>query len=101
VGFQDPHEHADHPFPRRQLARDEPRKTISLPVEPWARAYGLDHDGSDTGRIPLLGPGPGFDRAYAMTTDLTQPLIIATLPGTGGGPLALLIDGYARPVTVR
>jgi hypothetical protein len=36
-----------------------------------------------------------------MITDLTQPVIIATLPGTGDGPLALLIDGYARPDTVR
>jgi hypothetical protein len=78
------------------IIRGEPRETISLPVEPWAGAYGLDRDGSDTGTIPLLGPGPGFDRAYAMTTDLTQPVIIATLPGTGGGPLALLIDGTHR-----
>lgn len=51
------------------IIRARPRKTVSLPAGPWARAYGLDRDpGSDT--IPLLGPGPGFDRAYAMTTDL-------------------------------
>ena len=31
-----------------------------------------------------------------MTTDMTQPLIIATLPGTGDEPLALLIDGTHR-----
>ncbi len=31
-----------------------------------------------------------------MTTDLTQPVIIATLPGTADGPLALLIDGTHR-----
>jgi hypothetical protein len=36
-----------------------------------------------------------------MTTDLTQPLIIATVPVLGGPPAALLIDGYALPVTVR
>jgi hypothetical protein len=78
------------------IIRAEPRETVSLPVEPWARAYGLDRDGSDTATIPLLGPGPGFNRAYAMTTDLTQPLIIATLPVTGDEPAALLIDGTHR-----
>jgi hypothetical protein len=79
------------------IIRAEPRETVSLPVGPWARAYGLDRDpGSDTAAIPLLGPGPGFSRAYAMTTDLTQPLIIATLLVTGGEPAALLIDGTHR-----
>jgi hypothetical protein len=80
------------------IIRAEPRETVSLPVEPWARAYGLDRDpGSDTAAaFPLLGPGPGFSRAYAMTTDLTQPVIIATLPVTGDEPAALLIDGTHR-----
>jgi len=37
-----------------------------------------------------------------MTTDLTRPVIIATVHGGDPGErLALLIDGYARPVTVR
>jgi hypothetical protein len=37
-----------------------------------------------------------------MTTDLAKPVIIATVPVPDGGPPApLLIDGYARPVTVR
>jgi hypothetical protein len=79
------------------ILRAKPRETVGLPVEPWARAYGLDRDpSSDPGTIPLLGPGPGFNRAYAMTTDLTQPLIIATLPVTGDEPAALLIDGTHR-----
>lgn len=39
------------------IIRDEPRATVSLPVAPWARAYGLDRD-SDAGTIPLLGPAP-------------------------------------------
>jgi hypothetical protein len=51
------------------------------------------HQGRDQ---PLLGPGPGFNRAYAMTTDLTQPVIIATLPVTGDEPAPLLIDGTHR-----
>jgi hypothetical protein len=36
-----------------------------------------------------------------MTTDLTQPVIIATLPVSDGMPCLLLIDGYARLVTVH
>jgi hypothetical protein len=37
-----------------------------------------------------------------MTTDLDAPVIIATLTTPGGEPAGpLLIDGYARPVTVR
>ena len=68
----------------------------------WARAYGLIPDpGASPHSIPLLGPGPGFDRDYALTTDLTKPVIIATVPVPGGPPAALLIDGYARPDTVR
>ncbi len=75
--------------------RDKPRPTVSLPVAPWARAYGLDRD-SDAGTIPLLGPGPRFDRPYAMTTDLTDPVIVATLPASAGLALPLLIDGTHR-----
>jgi len=41
----------------------------------------------------LLGRGPGFDRAYAMTADLAQSVIIASLAVTGGRLLWLLIDG--------
>ena len=79
------------------IIRAEPRDTVSLPVEPWARAYGLDRDpGDDTATIPLLGPGPGFNRAYAMTTDLTQPVIVATLSVAGDEPAPLLIDGTHR-----
>src|SRR6266568_9648198 len=67
----------------------------------WARAYGLIRDpGSDPHAVCLIGPGPG----YAMTTDLDDPVIIATVTTTtaGGEPAGpLLIDGYALPVTVR
>ena len=79
------------------IIRARPRKTVHLPVAPWARAYGLDRDpSSDTGTIPLLGPGPGFNRAYAMSTDLTEPVIVATVPVSGGPPCLLLIDGTHR-----
>jgi hypothetical protein len=78
----------------QNILRDHPREPARLPVADWARAYGLGHD-PGSGTIPLLGPGPGFDRGYAMTTDLTRPVILATLRSTGG-PLALLIDGTHR-----
>jgi hypothetical protein len=77
------------------IIAERPRETHVLPVESWARAYGLDEP-EDTHRISLIGPGPDFDRAYAMTSDLTVPVIIATLHSeeTGDGPL--LIDGTHR-----
>lgn len=58
--------------------------------------------GSDTATIPLLGPGPGFNRAYAMITDLTQPVIIATLlPITGDVPAPLAITTAPTVCTRR
>lgn len=81
----------------RLIIRATPRETVSLPVAPWARAYGLDRDpSSHTGTVPLLGPGPSFDCGYAMTTDLAQPVLIATVPAVGGAPCPLLIDGTHR-----
>ena len=68
-----------------------------LPVTVWAQAYSLIPDPS--GRLhsaSLLGPGPGFDREYAMTTDLAQPVIIATVPAPARSPALLLIDGTHR-----
>jgi hypothetical protein len=43
---------------------------------------------SGPGPVSLIGPGPGFDAAYAMTTDLDDPVIIAsiTVPGEPPGP---------------
>lgn len=40
---------------------------VLLDAPMWAHAYGLDRD--DPSAVPLLGPGDGFDRAYATTTD--------------------------------
>jgi hypothetical protein len=65
-----------------------------MPVMDWARAYGLIRDpGSGPHAVSLIGPGPGFDPGYAMTTSLDDPVIIATLT-TPAGPL--LIDGCHR-----
>ena len=80
------------------LLRAAPRPPQPLPVEPWARAYGLiPAPGSSPHTVSLIGPGPGFDPEYAMTTDLDEPVIIATLTSPAGeaaGPL--LIDGCHR-----
>jgi len=80
------------------LLRAAPRPPEQLPVMAWARAYGLTRDpGSGPHTVALIGPGPGFDPGYAMTTSLDDPLIIATLT-TPAGELAgpLLIDGCHR-----
>ena len=65
-----------------------------FPVQPWARAYGLIRDpGSDPHAVSLIGPGPGFDPEYAMTTDLDDPVIIATITTAHGKPAGPLPTG--------
>jgi hypothetical protein len=80
------------------LLQTAPRPAQPLPVEPWARAYGLlPAPGGGPHTVSLIGPGPGFDPGYAMNTDLDEPVIIATLTTVAGelaGPL--LIDGCHR-----
>jgi hypothetical protein len=79
------------------LLRAAPRPPQPLPVLPWARAYGLTPDpGSGPRSVSLIGPGPGFDPAYAMTTDLDDPVIIASITVPGEPPVPLLIDGCHR-----
>ncbi|HKR81476.1 MAG TPA: hypothetical protein VJR27_00550 [Candidatus Saccharimonadales bacterium] len=75
---------------------ERPRSTHTLPVEPWARAYGLDElDNPNT--ASLIGPGPSFDRRYAMTTDLAEPVMVAVLRDQESGQdCPLLIDGTHR-----
>ena len=71
--------------------RAAPRPPQPLPVEPWARPYGLiPTPASSPHTVSLIGPGPGFDPQYAMGTDLDEPVIIATLTspaGAAAGPL--------------
>lgn len=77
------------------LLAEKPRERSLLPVMPWVRQYGLDLlNRPDT--APILGVGPGFDRDYAMTTDLAEPLIVATLRTSDHGRSPLLIDGTHR-----
>ncbi len=75
--------------------RAAPRPARPLPVAPWARAYGLiPAPGGGPHAVPLIGPGPEFDPEYAMTTDLDEPVIIASVTIAGSGPPApLLNDG--------
>ena len=77
------------------LLTKRPREARPLEVIPWVRQYGLDLF-DEPNRFPILGFGPDFDREYAMTTDLTSPLIVATLHLPGSGNSALLIDGTHR-----
>jgi hypothetical protein len=80
------------------LLRAEPRPPRMVPVDAWARAYGLTREpGSERHAISLIGPGPDFSPEYAMTTDPDEPVILASLTGPGGEPAGpLLIDGCHR-----
>ena len=87
-----------------------PRTTSPLDVTAWATAYGLTHlDNPSPHAINLIGPTrPSgtttftrsahnvINRAHAMTTDLTQPLIVAHVDIPGAAPAPLLIDGTHR-----
>jgi hypothetical protein len=75
-----------------------PRPTRPLDVLSWADAFGLTRiDNPTPNTIGLLGPTPdGLDREYAMTTDLTRPVIVAQLLIDGLPPSPLFIDGTHR-----
>lgn len=77
------------------LLAERPREAEPIPIMPWVRQYGLDLL-DELDRVPILGIGPDFEREYAMTTDLTRPLIVATLHLPGSGNRSLLIDGTHR-----
>jgi hypothetical protein len=77
------------------LIAEKPRPTHLLPVDAWARFYGLAEP-EDKSSIPLISPGAGFDRDYALTTDLTEPVVVATLRDAEGYESPLLIDGTHR-----
>jgi len=77
------------------LLAERPREPQPLSVMPWVRQFGLDLL-DEPERVPIVGVEPDFNREYAMTTDLTQPLIVATLHLPGSGNSALLIDGTHR-----
>lgn len=76
-----------------ELLRNNRREVVQIEITGWVRSFGLDTHGTD--RVPLIG-GPDLDRAYAMTTNLEQPLILATLHAPGRELENLLIDGWHR-----
>lgn len=77
------------------ILAERPRETRPVPVDIWAHAYGMDST-PGKGSIPLIGPGAQFDREYAMTTDITRPLLMATVRGLRGEDAVMLIDGMHR-----
>jgi hypothetical protein len=78
----------------KAIIAKRPRETHSLVVQPWAHFYGLDTP--DGQSFSLLRPSSSFDAAYALTTDLTEPVIIATLRSRQDEQFPLLIDGTHR-----
>jgi hypothetical protein len=80
------------PAAAARILNDRPRPSTTLPVAPWAAAYGFTAGRPGCTIAGPLEPGPGFDPARAMTADLSRPLIIATVPVIG----ALIIDGADR-----
>jgi hypothetical protein len=76
----------------RAIIAERPRDLQALDVESWAYQYGLD----DTDAGAPLFSNVGLDRDYAMTTDLDEPVIVATVRTSEHGELRLLIDGTHR-----
>jgi hypothetical protein len=76
------------------LIAESPRDTKLVPVAQWARFYGLDSP--EGPGFSLFTPRPGFDRDYAMTADLSDPVLVATLRNNEGEEFPLLIDGTHR-----
>lgn len=80
------------------LIATTPRDTQHLDVTTWATTYGLTHlDDPNPHAVSLIGPARNaLNRAYAMTTDLTKPLIVGQVSINGHPPTPLLIDGTHR-----
>jgi hypothetical protein len=64
-----------------------------LEVAPWASFFGFDV--TDEHSIALFAPRY-LDRGYAMTTDLEDPVVVATLTCDEGDRFPLVIDGTHR-----
>ncbi|MDT4995496.1 MAG: hypothetical protein QOH97_5388 [Actinoplanes sp.] len=81
-----------------ELIAATPRDVESIDVATWAAAYGLTHiDNEDRRTVNLIGPTRStFNRAFAMTTDLTKPVIVAQVAVGERPPAPLLIDGTHR-----
>lgn len=72
---------------------EAPREPQQVEVASWARFFGFDAP-EDAG-VALFAPRY-LDPDYAMTTDLDEPVVIATLRGNEERRFPLLIDGTHR-----
>lgn len=79
----------------RTLIAERPRDVVTVPVAYWAHAYGLDL-APGARQVPLVGAGTRFDAAFALTADLTIPVIVAILRDDRQDEQPLLIDGTHR-----
>ena len=68
------------------------KRQILTGLEPWAHFYGLDN----TDEAVSLFSVQDLDRDYAMTTDLDEPVFVATLRSSLSKQFPLLIDGTHR-----
>lgn len=75
------------------MLEGDQRDRRALEVAPWASFFGFDITGEHS--IALFGPRY-LDRDYAMTTDLEDPVIVATLTSSEGERFPLVIDGTHR-----
>ncbi|MGW6202123.1 hypothetical protein ACWF9B_00485 [Streptomyces sp. NPDC055089] len=81
------------------LLKEHPRDAEPTPVADWAANYHLDrltpgYDGAPW--CPVFGPDQSaFNAEHALHTDLSNPVIIATME-FDGHPAILLIDGVHR-----
>ncbi|MBQ0906793.1 hypothetical protein [Micromonospora sp. U21] len=80
------------------LITASPRDTRPLDVPAWSAAYGLAHlDNPNAWATSVIGPtSTALNRTYAMTADLTKPLIVAQISVNKQPPATLLIDGTHR-----
>lgn len=69
---------------------ERPRRIGGLPVERWARLYGLSE-----GSVPIFDPYE-IDESYAAGIDLSRPVLVATMKNKHDMPFPLLIDGLHR-----
>jgi hypothetical protein len=72
---------------------ERPREARQVEVGPWARFFGFDVP--EEAGVALFAP-KYLDPDYAMTTDLDEPVLIATLRGNEDRQFPLLIDGTHR-----
>jgi len=78
-----------------RLIASAPRETVDIDPAQAAAAGGIDpaaakNEGGVTGGLVAI------DQAYAMSVDLSKPLIVATIHGAADHHAYLLIDGWHR-----